>query len=322
MNNKNLSLFFRILVTIGIFIALFKFIPYQQVFSTFKNSNKTYLLLAVLVFFPCYLIGVARWRYLLAAQGIKSAWSDVFYAFFCGLFFNLFFPSFVAGDLFRAVSISRRYGQKKEAASSVLMDRFSGAVALNLLALISYIFGRKYINDRSVFLTLSILTLAMIFSSLVIFSKRFFGLLARVLSAKPKLHLKIISLHDQLYFFKRKPSVFFKSLFFSFPIQILTAAAFFITSRSFGLDVSIVYFLMVVPLIMSIALVPITIAGAGTREASAVFFFSLIGIDKNIGLGISLFNLIYMVAASIFGGILYVGIYHRRLQSYTQDKNP
>ena len=65
---------------------------------------------------------------------------------------------------------------------------------------------------------------------------------------------------------------------------------------------------------MAVASVPVTIAGAGTREASAVYLFSLVGIDKNIGLGISLLNLIFLIGAGILGGLIYVSIYYRWLQ--------
>jgi uncharacterized membrane protein YbhN (UPF0104 family) len=90
---------------------------------------------------------------------------------------------------------------------------------------------------------------------------------------------------------------------------------FFVTSKAFGLDLGIIYFLILVPIIMMIALIPITIAGAGTREAAAVYFFSLVGINKSIGLGMSLLNLAFTIFIGLLGGIFYVTIYHRRLQS-------
>lgn len=128
---------------------------------------------------------------------------------------------------------------------------------------------------------------------------------------------KLVAFHDELYFFKENPKIFIKSLFFSFPIQFLTATGFFIISKAFGVKIGIIYFLTLVPIIMAITLIPITIAGVGTREASAVYFLSLIGVGKSIGLGISLVHLVFMIFTSVIGGIIYVSIYHRRLQSYS-----
>lgn len=71
----------------------------------------------------------------------------------------------------------------------------------------------------------------------------------------------------------------------------------------------------VIPIVMALALIPITIAGAGTREAAFVYFFTAYyGIPESIGLGMSLVNLIYLVSAGLLGGIFYVTVYHRWLQ--------
>ncbi|MCF7907498.1 MAG: flippase-like domain-containing protein [Candidatus Omnitrophica bacterium] len=317
---KNFFLIFKVVVTIAILFALFKLVPYQKIIEVFKDSNKIYLFYAALIFFSCYFIAACRWRFLLSSLGVDMSFKEVFYAFFSGLFFNLFFPSFVAGDVFRSMSISYRHGSAKKVASSVLMDRFSGAIALVSVSAIAYFFGRDILNDPQIIVAIAILCLIIVFSSLVIFNRKVFLFLTKIFRKNDAIEEKIISFHDQLYFFKNNPKVLLKSLYFSVPMQMLTAISFFIASRAFGVEVSIVNFLILVPIIMAIAMIPITIAGAGTREASAVYFFSLIGIEKSIGLGISLLNLILMIVVGILGGIFYVSVYHRWLQSHSPSK--
>lgn len=320
LKTKKFFLIFRIVVTLAILFALFKLIPYKKIIEVFKDSDKIYLVLGAGTFFSCYLIAAARWKFILSSLGVRMSSKEVFYAFFSGLFFNLFFPSFVAGDVFRSMSISYRHGSSKKVASSVLMDRFSGGVALALVALVAFLIGRNILNDPQISIAIAILCLAASAASLVIFNKSVFLFLTKVFRKNDKIEEKIISFHDQLYFFKKNPKVLFKSLCFSLPIQMLVPLSFFITSRAFGVETSIVYFFILVPVIMAIAMVPITIAGAGTREASSVYFFSLIGIAKSVGLGMSLLNLILMILMGIVGGIFYVTVYHRWLQSHSQSK--
>jgi len=313
---KKFFLIFRIVVTFAIFFALFKFIPYDKLVEVYKESNKIYLALGLLIFFSTQLILVARWKFILASLGMVVTFGEAFLSFFSGLFFNLFFPSFVAGDIFRGFSISYRYGDVKKVASSILMDRFSGAIALASVSLIAFILGGAILRAKEVVLALSILCAIIGICSLIIFSKSLFLFLIKIVKKRPGgLRKKLVSFHDQLYFFRKKPSIFFKSLLFSFPIQILTPFGFFVVSKAFGVEVGFVNFLILVPIIMAIAMVPITIAGAGTREVSAVYFFSLIGIEKSIGFGISLLNLVFFIAIGIIGGILYVSLHHRRFQS-------
>jgi hypothetical protein len=254
-----------------------------------------------------------RWRFLLASLGVAISLREATYSYFCGLFLNLFFPSFVAGDLFRGFAISYRHGDTGKVASSVLMDRFSGAIALTLLALIAFIAGKGIIPGEAVGLALFILCLIAGLASLVIFSKTFFFFLVKAFRGRPRLSERLISFHDKLYFFKNNPKVFAKSLLFSFPVQILTAWGFFIISRAFALELTAIYFFILVPIITAIALIPVTIAGAGTREASAVYFFALVGAEESVGLGISLCNLIFLVMMGIIGGIFYISVYHRWL---------
>ncbi len=308
----------RVLVTVAILFALFKFIPYEKLIEVYRDSRKSYLLLGFFIFFLCQIIGIFRWRFLLSSLGVNISIREAVYSCFCGLFLNLFFPSFVASDVFRGFCISYRHGDTGKVASSVLMDRFSGAVVLVLVALLAFIVGRGIVPNEGVVISLVILCAIVGFLSLAIFSRSFFRFLIRVFKRKPRLEEKLISFHDKLYFFRKNPKVFAKSFLFSLPIQLLMPTGFFIVSRAFDVNVGAIYFFIVVPIVTAIALIPITIAGAGTREASAIYFFSLVGIEKSIGLGISLFNLIYLVSMSIIGGIFYVSIYHRWFHSHPQ----
>lgn len=315
MPGKKLLLLLRLSATVGIFFILFKLVPYSAIINIYRNSYKIYLLAGYLVFSFSHLIGVFRWKFLLSSLGLKISFREAFYAFFSGLFFNLFFPSLIAGDLFRGLSISYRHGEIKKVASSVLMDRFSGSIALALVAFFSLLIGRNIIEEKRIFFAVFILCAVIGILFLLIFNRKAFLLVTRILRKNSSLYTKLVKFHDQLAFFKNNPYVFIKAIIFSLFIQALLPIGFFIISKAFNIQVNIIYFLILVPIIAAIALIPITIAGAGTREASAVYFFSLIGISRDVGLGMSLMNLIFLLFSGIIGGVFYVTVYHRWLQS-------
>jgi uncharacterized protein (TIRG00374 family) len=313
--NKTVSVILKVFISLGMLFVLFKLVPYHELMETYKHSNKIYIFLGFIVFFLTFVISTIRWKYLLSALGVKVTLHDTFYSSFAGLFFNLIFPSFVAGDIFKGFTISNQHGETAKVASSVLMDRFSGSFGLMLVALVSYFAGRSLFSQQSVFYSLLILCGLIGFASLLIFSKTFFSFFAAVFKKNSSFKNKIVSFHDQLYFFRKNPKVFLNSLLFSVPIQILSPISFFIVSKAFGLHVHLIYFLILIPIVMMIALVPITIAGAGLREGAVVYFFTLIGIAKQISLGISLLNLAFTIFVGLCGGIFYVTVYHRWLQS-------
>lgn len=312
---KKLSLIFKIFVSFAILFVLFKLVPYKELIEVYKKSEKIYIYLSFFIYVLTFVISVFRWQFLLHSLGVKVSTKNAFSSTFSGLFFNLIFPSFIAGDIFRSFSVSTHHGEAKKVASSVLMDRFSGSIAIVLVALFSYMFGRSIFREKEVALSLALLCLLIGIASCIIFSKRVFSFSLKILGKNHSLKTKLVEFHDHLYFFRKNPVVFLKSMYYSLPIQLLTPLIFYVGSKAFGLHVSMLYFFILVPIIMMIALIPITIAGAGTREAASIYFFSLIDVPKTIGLGLSLMNLAFTIFLGLLGGLFYVTVYHRRLQS-------
>ncbi len=313
---KKVFFFIRIFITLAIFFALFYFIPYQKLVEAYKDAHKNYLFFAFLIFWASLLIAIARWRLLLLAVEVKASFREIVYSYFCGLFLNLFFPSVVAGDFFRGFGLFSRHGKAKEVASTILIDRFSGGLALFFVATIGFFFLGQPLKYKEILIALFVFFFIILFLTLLIFSRIFFNFFLKLFCRSPSVYSKILSLHSYFCFFKKKPAVLWKVLILSFFVQFLAPVAFFVSSRAFGLTLSFTVFLAVIPIIMILAFIPITIAGAGTREAATVYFFTTYyGVGESIGLGMSLVNLIYLVSAGLLGGVLYVAVYHRWLQS-------
>jgi hypothetical protein len=308
-------IFIRIIITLGLFFIIFKIIPYSRLIGIYKNANPFYLLLAISIFFLSIIVAILRWQFLLNSLGVKVFLGEAFLSSFSGFFFNLFFPSFIAGDVFKGFTISYRHGEVGKVATSVIMDRFNGALGLGLIALFSFAIGGELIRSRNITFALLALLFFIFCSFLFIFSKTFFRFFTIFIKKNSLIMKKLNNFHNQLYFFRQNPSIFIRTLFFSFLTQIFTCLGFFMSAKAFGIDLSVVYFFIIVPIIMVIALIPITIAGAGTREAASIYFFSLVGIDKATSLSISFVNLFFMIFIGMLGGIIYVIVYHRRLQS-------
>ncbi|MCD6227907.1 MAG: flippase-like domain-containing protein, partial [Candidatus Omnitrophica bacterium] len=118
-------------------------------------------------------------------------------------------------------------------------------------------------------------------------------------------------------FLRKRPSIFWRTaIYFSLPVQIVTVFSFFFVCKSFYIDLDLVYFFIFVPIIMLIAFLPITVAGIGTREAATIYFFSKVGLSRPVSLGMSVMNLVFLIGISLIGGIIYVMVYHRWLESY------
>ena len=77
-------------------------------------------------------------------------------------------------------------------------------------------------------------------------------------------------------------------------------------SKTVGLDIDFIYFLVFTPITMIVSMIPITFRGVGLRELSSVYMFSLIGAPPEKIVFVSLLTFLINIVLGIIGGIIYV----------------
>ena len=78
-------------------------------------------------------VGAARWRLLLAVQGIHITFLESLRLTYIGWFFNNWMPGATGGDFVKAYYIATQTHKKPEAVTVVFLDRFVGVVSLCVL---------------------------------------------------------------------------------------------------------------------------------------------------------------------------------------------
>jgi len=310
---KKIFLILRIIFSVGIIFFLFKFVSYRRLLTLYRDSEKSYILLAFITFVLINVLGALRWRFILSSLGVDIRVKETVYTYFSSLFFNIFFPSLLGGDAFRGFALSYRYKKTFKVLSSVVMDRFSGAFALGIVALFAYLLGVSKIKEYNMLIAIGAFLAVDIFMVIVLFNKY----LSNYINKYGKgniLKERIAKLYNELYFFRDNPKVFFISLIYSCAIQAAICVTFFILSKAFFINADIIYFFMLVPLVQFVSVLPVSIAGIGTREAAAIYFFSKIGINNSVALSISFSFLFITIITGVIGGVIYVMVYHRWLE--------
>jgi hypothetical protein len=85
---------------------------------------------------------------------------------------------------------------------------------------------------------------------------------------------------------------------------------------SLGVKIDFVYFLIFLPIIGAITLLPIAMGGLGLREGLFVVYFAKAGVIKQLALAMSLLSFSFIIFYGAIGGLIYVlTVYRRRLQS-------
>lgn len=312
-----LSLSLRISISIILLIFLFKQVDKKILLETIKGSNKYLLFLSLFIFFITYPLGLLRWKMLLNAADIRLSFKRVIIAFAGGMFFNLFLPSTIGGDLVRSLDLAAHTRRPREVVATVFLDRLSGYMGLVAMALLAVSFGRSFIQDKSVFIYIAIITAILIGILTVSFNNFLFSKINKLLRPPNAGRIRewLRDLHQEIHIFKRHKKAIVNNLVLSFIIQAINPAVFYVIALSLGIKINIVYFFVFLPIISAVTMLPISIGGLGLRDATTIFFFTRAGVSKDLTFAMSLLAFFFILICASVGGIIYVlTVHHRRIQ--------
>ncbi len=321
---KIITMLLRVGVSIALLVFLFKQVDEKALLAIVKNANVGLLLLACLTYFIGYVFCFMRWAMLLRAIKIHLPFKKIITSFSGGIFFSLFLPSTIGGDLVRSVDLAAETRRPREVVATVFLDRLSGYIGLVILALIAMVFGWEFVvEDRSILFSMYIIIglLAAILS--VLFNKFLYQKINRLLSAPGagRIREAIRNLHHEIHVFRQHKKTIVNNIILSVFIQAITPLSFYIVALSLGIKVGILYFFIFLPLIGAITLLPISIGGLGLRDATTVFFFAKVGVSKDFAFAMSLLNFSFIALFAGIGGLIYVlTVHHRRVQSNKPSK--
>lgn len=317
---KLLSLFLRIGISVIVLVLLLRQVDKRSLWDIVQHADKCILGLAFSGFFFGYLLALYRWEMLLKTVGIRLPFKRVAVSFCGGVFFNVFLPSTIGGDLVRSIDLSAYTKRPKEVVATVILDRLSGYVGLVFIALIALLFAGKLVLDKVVLLSVAIITGLLIIMLLVLFNNFIFLKVNRFLQASKAGGIRemLSNLHQEIYIFRQHRSAILVNLLLSVLIQVITPLSFYITALSFGLKVNMLYFFIFLPIISAITLLPISIGGLGIREYSTKLFFAKVGVSAHSAFAIALLNSIFILIYAAIGGVIYViAVKHKHMRAST-----
>lgn len=314
-----LSFFLRFGFSALLLWWLFSKIDIQKTVSVLKSADIFFIILAVLVFFVNNYILVIRWFIFISALDLNVKKFEATRYYLIGLFGNLFLPSAVGGDIIKAVGLCKNSEQKPRVVASILLDRLAGFSGLVILAVLTYCAGYRLINDPGLVKFIVILAIGPCTMAIILFNEKIFPFGCRVFSFWPKFKSALITMHDDIQLLRGKQKEGYGAIALSVLGQFIFSICFFLIAKALHQDVSLIHFLIFVPMICVVSSLP-SIGGLGVREVGAVYLFSRIGVDEGVSVSISLMIFLLMVLIGLIGGIFYVTtIPPGRIQSDLQD---
>lgn len=272
---------------------------WQQIASV----SPALFLLALMLQIASNTVAAGRWCLIMQKIGFTMPFSFFLKSYFKGAFFNQGLPTSIGGDGLRVLDCTRK-GHTEDAFYGVFIDRIIGLAGLLLLNIMALVYNHTILPPKITLLLFIILLLLItgIVSLFFLRKIRFFSR-GRYLS-----HLKRLS--ERYYQVYSSPMSAGVQIGLSVITHMLAMTAFFILGRDMGLDYPLSVYLVLVPPVVLLIILPVSLAGWGIREGALVGFFLLIGADKARVVSFSLLYGVTALVASLPGLFVYLNQKH------------
>lgn len=270
--SKAVKLLLKIVITALCFWYISTKIDFARAFDALRNANAGFLILAVLSFSFSKLL--AAFRLNINFRNIKvqlPEWRNI-KLYWLGMFYNLFLPGSISGDAYKVVLLNRRYkAPYKKTSAAVLLDRFSGLLALGIIL--------------------------SVYGVLVLDNKWWDAvLLAGALAAIIGLNLIV------RFFFKDFLPGFWPTFFWGMAVQVFQVVCLYCVLLSLHMPLHQPEWIFIFLVASVVSVLPISLGGGlGTRElvfAEGARFF---GLDPHLGVIVSLLFYLSNVLSSVWG---------------------
>lgn len=313
---KTLLTLLQIAVTVGLLWYVFRDPAKRaEMLATLRGADTRWLLAGILIYGVVEFLAGVRWVLLLRVQGVGLSVGRTFALLLIGLFFNFFLPSGTGGDVVKIYYLLKEtHGQRALALLSVLMDRILGLAGLILLAGLIVAWRWDWLlstptTAHGVWTTLFILSSA-VFGIAFSFIVTGYGLVHRLPERFPgRERLAELALAYNLYARAWRSSL--AGLALSLISHVGYFGVFYCAARSFaseGVKIpSLPDLIAVLPVVNTIAAMPISLGGLGVREGLfQVFLGQLCGVSEALAVLISSTGYLLTLAWGVVGGLIYL----------------
>jgi glycosyltransferase 2 family protein len=295
----------KLAVSATIFAFIIWRIDIDAVGRAIGHADVSYLSLALFLSFAMVITDALLWKSALQSLGHNIARAPALLYSIVGCFFGSLGPSAVGTDLFRAVQMRRLGVPIETTVHAVVVARIVSFASLLLVIAVGIPFAWKYdlrTSDKSLFLS-TLLIGAAAFGALLLVEPGYARFLA--LRRWPFIAKIADVSRGVLAALTKSPSapMIWAS---STSTHLLRVSIFVALAAALHVDVSYSAIFAFVPIALLIAMVPISFAGWGVREASLIYFLGLAGVPTVAALSIYVvfgFSRLFMGA---IGGIAWM----------------
>jgi glycosyltransferase 2 family protein len=302
---QNRKLIVRLLGTSLLLIFLFRLnLNFEQIAQSLLNANLWFILSAILLIIPIIITKAYRWQQILAGQNLSINFSQALALYGLGVSLGSFTPGQL-GDFLKAWYLKNKGYALVPAVVSVIYDRLFDLGLLVLLTLGGLFFLNTSFNNYFQFIFLTIIGLLLILA--LLFSSRLQKLTSKIIT---KAITKFTKIWDETnppnpsstnYFELKRVVV--KALGATVFTSLLAVLRVWLLASAIGLNFSFIEVLVVSGLATIAGLIPISVAGIGSREVTLIGVLGNLGYTNEVAISLSTL-LLALSLVNLLGGFV------------------
>jgi len=266
----------KIAISAMLIYFIFTKVDFKEVMDIVKMTNPFYLVLAILFFVASKVIASVRLNLYFHELGVKLTQKSNLKLYLLGMFYNLFLPGGIGGDAYKGYLIKNKFKvDTKKVVSVLVLDRLSGLLLLFIYAcILALLLSNPWLNEFEI----PIGALGVV--SVVVFwylNKRFFNFVL---------------------------PIFWRSFALSSMVQLAQLVSVYFILLALSIQTGEIAYLFIFLISSIVSVLPLTIGGIGSREVTFFYGATLLALDENTSISISMVFFLITALVSLLG-ILY-----------------
>lgn len=256
---KIIKFLFFLAVTFLIFYLIFQKIDYRSLKEVLLNANLFYLVLALLIAPLTLVVSAKKWQSMVKTINYSIDFKESLKIVMAASPLAVITPA-KSGDLIRAYYLKDRV-PAAQTMGAVITERF-----IDISVLAFYSFAGAVILGNGLIIKISL--------SLIFLILLFFLVINKIKLPFTKWQQKIENFLSVSRIFIQQPKKILPVLFYALILWLMSVFLVKILFLALGANIPLFHIVATFPVTIFVGLLPVTIAGMGTRDSAIIYFFS------------------------------------------------
>ncbi|MCD6578882.1 flippase-like domain-containing protein [bacterium] len=306
----------RVLITAILLYIIFRNLNFAQLKSSLYSLKLIPYAIAVLLIIGNTFLLTERVHVLFSVFKNRPSYFKTLKYYLIGLFFNQTLPTSIGGDSIKGYFLGKDVGDIAGGIIITFIDRVIGVITMLFYLFIAILIGGYRILQGKEFFYLLAIVILIIISVILLFSHRFSRFFYSLTFKKVEHKFKFLHQVKEAYKFflstKKEKKIYMLSFINSIFAQILLVVAVYFVSISLGINIHLLDYFIIMPIIFIVSMIPISIGGFGVREGVFVYILGRYGVSSEKALSLSLLFIIIFIVISIIGGVSYLTLHKEK----------